>query len=56
VHELRVVAVRLVLQEHLPVGSHLVLQPAARQLDGAGGGEVHEAVERVGGRAEVLGE
>ena len=56
VHELRVVAVGLVLEEHLPVGPDLVLQPPGRQLDLVLRRQPGQAVEHRGRRAQVLGE
>ena len=54
VHELRVIAVGLVLQQHLPVGPDAMLQPARGQLDLAARRQSREPVERIRRSAKVL--
>jgi hypothetical protein len=56
VYETEVIAVAVVLGQHLPVGRAAVLHPARRQLDLAGRRQVARPVDQPGGRAQVVGE
>lgn len=55
VDEAQVIAVAVVLGEHLPVGETAMLHPARGQLHLAGGRQVAGSVDEAGRRAQVLG-
>src|SRR4029434_1995076 len=54
-HEPEMIAVAVVLGQHLPVGRAAMLDPASGQLDLPLGREIAGAIDQPGGGAEVLG-
>jgi hypothetical protein len=56
VYDAQVIAVAVVLGQHLPVGGAAMLHPAGGELDPAFRREVAGAVDQLRGRAEVLRE
>ena len=54
-HETEMIAVAVVLGQHLPVGRAAMLDPASGQLDLPSGREIAGAIDQSGGGAEVLG-
>src|SRR4030095_7616206 len=54
-HEPEMIAVTVVLGQHLPVGRAAMLDPASGQLDLPLGRKIAGAIDQRGGGAEVLG-